>query len=203
MSNSLLDSTALTGPMSGWVGLPNFPLQCQELSNWCWCAMLSSLTQLFPSQARGPKTQLDIFEAYFTDVSLDCSTFISPGQCAVAVGNACDSKADFASVCANIGAPAIPCLREDGIPAFSTLKTYLDSAATNRSCPIGLVSLGGYLHVVAITAYAIDSANNYLRIADPLSEVDGGFIQDAYENLVPGYRGRGTWQATYYVGPMP
>jgi hypothetical protein len=168
----------MQAPANLSVGNTNFPVETQEMTNWCWAASASALSNSYNPTGQSMQRQI------VADV-------LQIPACAGALSAACNQTADFADALNDVNHTQSP-------PSDSTLDSNILIAqlTANRpvGCQINVPGIGG--HIVVVVAATQDASNNlFVTVADPS---DGTLPVMTYDQLCTNYRGNGgQWVRSY------
>ena len=168
-----------------------YPPQCQRYSNWCWCAVTSSLTQLYAGQSTQPALdQFDVFQQCAPGVPRNL--YALPGPCAQP-GNptAFDVPADFGSVLQD----SFDMLRS--LAATAPFGELADSIRRGEAPVLQLAGSGSFRHVIGITGFSANNGRQTLIVEDPLHGHGVVTVDDLMD-----YFGL-HWTDTYFTRPRP
>jgi hypothetical protein len=183
LSNGLVQTLARVNnaPAGGntSVGSASFPVELQEMSNWCWAASASALSNFY--SLSGQSMQRQIVAGVLQVPACEGS----------ALSAACNETADFTDVLgfvSHLQSPALDSTLDSG-----TLIAQL-SANNPVGCQMNIPGIGGHI-VVVVAAVQDFSGNLFVTVADP---ADGTLPLMTFDQLRTNYRGNGgQWVRTY------
>jgi hypothetical protein len=162
------------------VGAADFPVEAQQMSNWCWAASASALTNFY-NNAAGPSTQPQIV-AQVLEMDV-CASGLPTDDC--------NKMADFSVVLTDIHhlqAPMVDDILEQ--------QKLIDQLTNNNpvGCQMNIPGIGG--HIVLVVAATTDGQGTlFVTVADP---ADGTLPVMTYAQLSTDFRGHGgQWVRSY------
>jgi hypothetical protein len=183
LSNGLVQTLATVkyaSPGGGTsVGSDSFPVELQEMSNWCWAASASALSNFYNSSGQSMQRQI-------------VAGVLQLAACGGGMlSAACNETADFTDVLNFVSH-----LQSPALDATLDIGTLIAQLSTNNpvGCQMNIPGIGGHI-VVVVAATQGSSGNLFVTVADP---ADGTLPVMTFDQLRTNYRGNGgQWVRTY------
>jgi hypothetical protein len=166
------------GPRSG--NLPNFSMQRQTQTNWCWAAVSASVAAFY----RGQTTWTQCAVANAELARQDC--------CGSGAGGACNQTNTLDTALTTVGH-----LRRwaGGAADFTAVQGEI-GAGHPLGCRVGWANGGGHFVVIAGWVEAVDGTR-YVQVHDPFY----AYSQTTYQAFLSTYQGVGAWTHSYFTQP--
>jgi hypothetical protein len=165
------------GPIA--VGSDNYPVEMQDMSNWCWAASASALSNFYSPSGQSMQRQIV------------AGVLQLPACGGSELSAACNETADFTDVLNFVSH-----LQSPALDSILDRESLISQLSTNNpvGCQMNIPGIGG--HIVVVVGATQDSAGNlFVTVADP---ADGTLPVMTFDQLRTNYRGNGgQWVRTY------
>jgi Papain-like cysteine protease AvrRpt2 len=162
--------------------MPEFTVQMQQETNWCWAAVGVAVNNYLDPGSAPPLTQAALATEVLKIAGVNCT--LTPDKC-----NSTAALDDVLTVTGNLNAN----LGEHPLE-FASLKEQIDSGLPVCA---QIDWFEGGAHAIALDGYYIISGAEVVTVQDPLY---GPSLQ-LYEDLVSNYLWNGVWAYTFTVKP--
>jgi hypothetical protein len=162
----------------------DFPIERQRMSNWCWAACTTAISNFYEEERR------------FTQGQLVAKMLNMPICRSISPSIMCNKKKDYGAALDNMGH-----LSNHTIEGPLSSDQLLAALRTGRpiGCQMDIPQIGG--HAVVIISGKTDSNNRlFLRVADPS---DGSILVMSFSSMRNNFRATGgRWVRTYLTKPI-
>ena len=166
----------------------NFPVQSQEMGDWCWLAVAASVGDFFAGQQRS-HLQCNLAQALVSPLPAGTQC------CANPTPNVCDQPGYLSTALSHVN-------HDNGSDANLALFSKIENEILSGN-PVAMVlvySGSGVSHVVGVSdAYSTQANQQFLRVDDPDPAVGNGIIipygGTTYNNTSI------SWDRTYFTKP--
>jgi hypothetical protein len=179
LSESYTNTEAAVDLSGGYTAatLPAFPIQQQQMRQWCWAACTSAISNFY--QDGSPLTQAQLEAAMYT------KPFCASGP----LTESCDDTCDLAT---SLGYVSHLAEAFDNILPPDRVVQEL-AAGRPVCCQMNIPGIGG--HGVVIVQAIQSGGRTSLQVADPGSgQINPMYYEDFRDNYLGGY---GTWDKSY------